>query len=472
MSGPGFHELRIGDAALADTLARVLATIRETGGRPLLVGGCVRDSLLGIPVKDLDIEVYHLPPKKLIASLDVRFRIDQVGASFGVLKIHGVPIDISIPRRESRRGQAHGEIGVNPHKDFIIDADPELGVTEATRRRDFTVNSIAWDPQTREVIDPWNGVQDLQERVLRHTSDQFSEDPLRVLRGMQFAARFELSPAPETLALCRGLSMEGLARERVFEEWQKLLLLGTKPSRGLRFLADCGWTRFFPELDALIGCAQEPEWHPEGDVWVHTLHCLDGFALERSGDKTEDLVVAFAVLCHDLGKPATTTLDGGRIRSYRHDVAGEAPTRSFLSRLTNSTDLVESVVPLVLAHLRPQELYDANAGDSAVRRLARRVQRIDRLVRVARADRMGRPPIPFDGFPAGQWLLERAHALDVASQAPSPIVMGRHLIGLGLAPGKEFKSLLDACYEAQLDSEFSDLPGGLAYLRRRLQREK
>lgn len=470
--GASRHQLRIEDAALQSTLEKVLTTIGNAGGKALLMGGCVRDSVLGLPAKDIDVEVYNLSPTQLVAALSKHFQIDHVGASFGVLKIQGAPIDISVPRRESRKPANISGAKSKPHKDFEIQAAPDLPLREATRRRDFTINSIGFDPDSGEIIDPWNGVADLRRKILRHTSEQFVEDPLRVLRGMQFAARFELTPTSETVELCRTLSIEGLARERLFDEWQKLLLRGVKPSFGLRFLADCGWIQFFPELAVLIGCAQEPEWHPEGDVWIHTLHCLDAFAAERIGDSTEDLIVGLAVLCHDLGKPATTTFEGGRIRSYGHDLAGEAPTRSFLARLTNSADLVEAVVPLVVTHLRPQELFDSNAGDSAVRRLARRVQRIDRLVRVARADRMGRPPLRFDGFPAGEWLLERARAMDIANQAPKHIVLGRHLIELGLTPGKDFKRLLDACYEAQLDSEFNDLEGGLQFVQRLLRSEE
>lgn len=469
MTTPSHHQLRVAERGLEQALLKVLQVIRAAGGRPLLVGGCVRDSLLGIPAKDIDLEVYHLQPEKLLAALARHYRVDPVGTSFGVLKLHGLPIDVSVPRREARRVPGEVARHVNPHRDFIVDAAPDLDPREASLRRDFTINAIALDSESGELIDPWSGATDLERRILRHTSEQFVEDPLRVLRGMQFAARFELTAAPQTIALCRKLSIEGLARERVYDEWRKLLLRGVKPSRGLAFLAACGWTRFFPELAALEGCVQDPGWHPEGDVWVHTLHCLDAFAAERTGDEEEDLIVGLAVLCHDLGKPSTTALLEGRIRSYGHDLAGEAPTRSFLARLSNSPDLLEAVVPLVVAHLRPQELYEAQAGDSAIRRLARRVQRIDRLVRVARADRQGRPPLPFDGFPAGDWLLERARSMEIAASAPKPIVLGRHLMELGLTPGKTFKPLLDACYEAQLDGEFLDLEGGKRFVRKRLE---
>jgi tRNA nucleotidyltransferase (CCA-adding enzyme) len=190
--------------------------------------------------------------------------------------------------------------------------------------------------------------------------------------------------------------------------------------------------------------------------------------MERTGNQDDDLVVGFGVLCHDFGKPATTKDEFGRITSRGHEPEGEAPTRRFLERLTNQEDLINEVIPLVLCHLRPRALHDANASDSAVRRLARQVKRINRLVRVARADHAGRPPKPCDGFPAGTWLLERARRLEVEDHAPTPIVMGRHLIDMGVQPGPDMGKLLEQCYEAQLDGLFSTLDEGLAYARHTL----
>jgi tRNA nucleotidyltransferase (CCA-adding enzyme) len=438
----------------------VCEAVRAAGGRALLVGGCVRDCALGLPATDLDIEVYGIPPARLTQLLSERFAVDLVGRAFQVIKIRGAPIDVSIPRSSSRGGTGA--------EAFETLSDPDLTPEEAAGRRDFTVNAIAFDPLTSDVIDPFRGLEDLAARILRHTSEKFGEDPLRVLRGMQLAARFDLDVAPETVALCRELEIGSVAWERIFEEWKKLILRGLRPSRGLVFLRACGWIRYFPELEALIGCEQDPEWHPEGDVWVHTLHCMDSFAAERSGDEREDLVVGLAVLCHDLGKPATTVqVEDDRITARRHQPAGEALTRSFLGRMTNERPLIGAVVALVGAHLAPLQLFKARSGDAAVRRLARRVGRIDRVVRVARADRAGRPPLELERFEAGDWLLERARALDVEAAAPERIVKGRHLIELGLTPGPHLRPILEACYAAQLDGEFSTLEGGLDYVRRR-----
>jgi tRNA nucleotidyltransferase (CCA-adding enzyme) len=350
-----------------------------------------------------------------------------------------------------------------------VAADPWMSIAEAARRRDFTINAMSVDLATGELEDPFGGSADLRHGLLRHTSERFAEDPLRVLRGMQLAARFDLDTTPETIELCRSIPFEGLAPERVFEEWRKLVLKGKRISRGLAFLRDTGWVRHFPELARLIDCPQDPQWHPEGDVWVHTLHVMDAFARARTGDDWEDLVVGFACLCHDLGKPATTTRESdGRIRSRGHEAAGEAPTRSFLAAMTRQTALTDEVVPLVRHHLKPRQLFDAQASDAAVRRLADKVGRIDRLARVSRADSEGRPPLPTDDRDA-DWLLERARRLELENQRPTPLVLGRHLIERGLVPGPVFGPILDRCFEAQLDGVFTDLEGGLAHLDRVLR---
>jgi tRNA nucleotidyltransferase (CCA-adding enzyme) len=438
---------------LAGPVRVICADVREAGGKALLVGGWVRDALLGIAAKDIDVEVYGVAPDRLLKVLRKRFAVDLVGRAFGVIKIRGLPIDVSLPRRESKTG-----IG---HTGFAVCSDPEMSPNDAARRRDFTINAMAFHPLDGVLVDPFHGKADLADRILRHTSAKFVEDPLRVLRGMQFAARFDLAVAPETVALCRTLELERLSRERIFDEWRKLVLQGTHPSLGLAFLRDCGWIRYFPELQALVGCEQEPEWHPEGDVWIHTLHCMDAFAAERMGDEWEDLVVGLAVLCHDFGKPATTRFERGRLRSPGHDAAGEQPTRSFLERMTNQQDLIEQVVSLVVHHLRPMQLYQAQPGDSAVRRLARKV-RIDRLARVSRADSLGRPPLAGRVTPHGEWLLERAQALQVEASAPKPILMGRHLLALGMPEGPGIGRLLEACYEAQLNGEITTLDDAIA----------
>ncbi|MGC6454995.1 MAG: CCA tRNA nucleotidyltransferase [Coraliomargaritaceae bacterium] len=437
---------------------RIAELLRAAGGRALLVGGCVRDGLLGVESKDIDIEVYDLEADRVESVLGASFRLDTVGRAFGVFIVKGYGMDVALPRRESKTGPGH--------RDFVVTGDPSMSPEEAARRRDYTINAISYDPLEGVLLDPCGGQKDLAERRLRHVSDAFGEDALRVLRGMQFVARFGLRAEADTVAICRGLNPLHLPQERIWDEWKKWLLRGVDLSGGLHFLRDCDWLQYFPELAALVGCEQDPKWHPEGDVWTHTGHCLDAFAKGRIGDDWEDLIVGLAVLCHDFGKPETSYRDEtGRIRSPRHDVLGVPVAERFLGRLTRQKAIFEEVLPLVEQHMRPLGLYRDQSGDSAIRRLAARVQRLDRLVRVAYADKCGRPPQVVDAFPEGDWLLRRAEALSIRDNAPKPIVLGRHLIELGQKPGKAFKGVLDACYEAQLDGVFGDEAGGLRYLR-------
>ncbi len=433
--------------------------IDDAGGRALLVGGCVRDSLLNMPAKDVDMEVYGLSADEIEQALQRKFRLNPVGRSFGVFIVKGFDIDIALPRRESKVGPKH--------TDFVVEGDPWMSHEEAASRRDFTINAISFDLLTDELIDPFNGANDLKSGHLRHVSDAFGEDPLRVLRGMQFIARFNLEAAPETLKLCRALTPKDLPPERLWDEWKKLILKGIHISKGLQFLRACGWLRYFPELKALVDCKQDPIWHPEGDVWTHTCHCMDAFARNRINQEWEDLIVGLAVLCHDMGKPVSTFIDSetGRIRSPRHDIRGVPIARVFLERMTRQKKIFEEVLPLVEHHMRPLDLYKNRAGDNALRRLATRVKRVDRLVRVSHADKSGRPPLQIDDFPEGKWLLKKATELAIQDSAPKALILGRHLIELGLQPGPHFSDILRRCYEAQLEGEFNDIESGQAYLK-------
>lgn len=420
-----------------------------------MVGGVVRDLSLGLTAGDVDLEVFGLPAADLHTALAAEFELNLVGQSFGILKLRGWPIDVGLPRREAKIGLGH--------KGFEVHSDPQMPLRDAAARRDFTLNAVYFDPLTGDVEDPFDGLKDLAKGQLRHTSPAFSEDPLRVLRGMQLAARFDLEVVPETVAICRNIEPEALTSERIFGEWTKLITLGRVPSRGLAFLKDCGWLQYYPELAALPGVPQDPKWHPEGDVWVHTLHCLDAFAAEKTGHPWEDLVVGLAVLCHDLGKPATTTDDDGVIRSLGHEQRGVDLAGEFLGRMTNHRKLLAEVKPLVAEHMRPSTLFKAKASDAAIRRLAARVGRIDRLVRVARADVLGRPPLAATDYPAGDWLLEGARRLEIENHPPEPLVQGRHLKALGQRPGPEFGAILQKCYEAQLEGKFTSVEVGVRY---------
>ena len=441
----------------SEVVIDVARRVKSAGGRALLVGGCVRDSLLRRTPKDFDIEVYGLAPDRLKSILSEGYTLDLVGASFGVLKLHGHDVDVAIPRRETKLGLGH--------KAFEMEYDPSLSVPEAAARRDFTINAIYRDPLTEELIDPYNGCVDLERRLLRHVSEHFTEDPLRVLRGMQFVARFGLRAWSGTVGLCRRMTPEGLPRERQFEEWSKLITQGVSISAGLNFLKRVEWVKYYPELAALINCRQDPEWHPEGDVWKHTCYCLDAFAEERTGK--DDLIVGLAVLCHDFGKPLTTFFDKTRrrFRSLGHDEKGVEPTLTFLRRLTNDERILREVPSLVQCHMRPFAMWKSHAGETAVRRLAAQVGGVEKIIRVAAADDAGRPPFPRTPE-ALEWLAAEAERLKVKDAAPKPLIQGRHLIALGMEPGVSFGRVLKVCYEAQLDGKITSLEQGLAILRR------
>ena len=457
------RRVQLADGAAGAAVEWIARSVREIGGRALLVGGCVRDAYLGGSAKDADLEAFGVEPARLTAALESRFAIDLVGQAFCVVKIKGLPLDVSVPRRESKSGLGH--------KGFTAEADPSLTFEEAAHRRDFTMNAMGFDPLSGEWLDPYGGRGDLDRRRLRHVSNRFAEDPLRVLRGVQFAARFRLKADPKTAALCRTMTMEGLAKERVFDEWKKLLLLGEKPSLGLEFLRQTGWTGYFPELEALIGTPQDPEWHPEGDVWTHTLHCMDAYAEDRIGDEREDLVVGLGTLCHDIGKPATTVFERGRWRSPGHDTAGEPLTRRFVRRLSNQKGLAKEAAALTRWHMAPMQI-GPDSSDAAVRRLSRRVGRLDRLLRVCAADMNGRPPLPKTGREALSWLERRAAELDALDSRPKPILMGRHALQeLGMEPGPAVGEVLREAYEAQLDGAFDTLEAGIEWLHAREREE-
>lgn len=449
---------------LPPTLARVLA---ETPAlrRAYLVGGCVRDALLGRPLKDFDIEVFGTGYDALLGALEPSGRTGLVGRSFGVVKLtlpDGLVADFSVPRRDSKTAPGH--------KGFVVTLEPDITPREAAARRDFTINALMYDPRAGEVLDFFGGRADLQGRVLRHTGPAFVEDPLRVLRGMQFAARFDLTPAPETVALCRTMrgSLAELAKERVRDEWFKWAGRAEKPSAGLRFLADAGWLEDFPELAALRGTPQDPEWHPEGDVWTHTLHGLD--ALVRlpewqGAGEADRIVLSLAVLLHDVGKPVTTQREerGGvwRIVSPRHEELGAEIAERFLARVDAPQAVRERVPPLVRGHMARFEA----PTDRAVRRLARRVvpETIERLCVVMTADAMGRPPLPAVEPVGVRALRAKAESLQLREAAPQPILLGRHLLERGLPPGPDLGRVLREAFETQLEGAFHDLAGALAW---------
>jgi tRNA nucleotidyltransferase (CCA-adding enzyme) len=442
----------------------VARAVREAGGRALIVGGWVRDRLLGRDAKDIDLEVYGLEADALKALLARFGSVNTVGESFTVFKV--AELDVSLPRRESKVGRGH--------KGFEVVGDPTMSVEEAARRRDFTINAIAFDPLTGEYLDPFGGRADLETRVLRVVDPAtFGDDSLRVLRAMQFAARFDCTLDPATAAICAAIPLDDLPAERVWGEVEKLLLRGVRPSIGLTIGRTLGVvSRLWPELHALIDCPQEPDWHPEGDVWIHTLMVVDEARTRIADlDHARQVTVMAGALVHDLGKPSTTAFEDGRIRSKGHEAAGVAPATALLDRLNIHTldgfDVRRHILGIVAYHLAPGMWSKAPTpvGDGAFRRLAAKVD-LELLARVADADCHGRGG-SFDCSATG-WFLDRARALGVQHEAPKPLLMGRHLLELGVKAGPQMGVLLKEVYEQQLDGLVTTIDEAIAMAKQRL----
>ena len=448
-------------AAPFDLALAVAHAARARGGRALVVGGFVRDRLLGRPSKDLDLEVFGVPEAELAPMLAAIGRVEPVGRAFPVYKLG--PIDVALPRRESKSGRGHTA--------FTVQGDPHMSFEDAARRRDFTMNAISWDPLTDDYVDPFHGRSDLAARRLKVVDPRtFADDSLRVLRALQFAARFAATLDDEAAAICRAIPLDDLPAERLWGEFEKLLLVAERPSIGFALARTLGVVeQLLPEMVPLYDCPQDAEWHPEGDVWTHTLMVIDE-ARRRNADldRARLATVMLGAVCHDLGKPATTAMIDGRWRSPGHEAAGVAPATRILDRLNINTidgyDVRAQVLAITAEHLRPSAFYKAKdtVRDGAFRRLAQRAD-LELLVRFGRADCHGRGGT-FD-CSAMDWFLERARALGVEHAPPAPLLLGRHLLALGVTPGPRMGEILRAIYDKQLDGAVTTVDEAVAEAR-------
>jgi len=432
-------------------LEDILTDLKSIGILPILVGGCVRDHLLNISSKDFDIELYNTSSLSSVEKCLKNYgNVKEVGKSFGVLLLSTpqYSFDFALARKENKIEDGH--------KGFEVITSSSLTYEEAALRRDFTINSIGYNFFEKKFLDPYRGIADLKNKIIKHIKDEtFVEDPLRVYRAIQFASRFDFEIDPNTKKLCKNMvkteEFITLPKERVFEELKKLFLKSSKPSKGMSILKEFRILKYFPELEVLVGCIQDEEYHPEGDVWVHTLMTLDEMVKLKTGDEYRDLYLFYALLCHDLGKPFCTKEIDGKITSHKHEALGVEPTQTFLNRITNEKRFIEKVIPLVKNHLAPFQLYKAESSTKAVKRLSLRCN-IEDLCIVCLADCKGRTiPDKKKCDDAISWVLEKAREMNISEEGLKPLIQGRDLINLGLKPSKEFKDILDFALNLQID---------------------
>ena len=441
-------------------LARAIAEAVNThGGVCYFVGGYVRDSLMGSESKDIDMEVHGVSPDMLTDILSRFGKVISIGASFGIYNIKGYSLDIAMPRKETARGVGH--------RDFDVFVDPFIGTKKAAERRDFTINALMQNVLTGEIVDHFDGKGDIEKGIIRHVNDvSFAEDPLRVLRAAQFAARFDFVIAEETVALCSKMDLTALSKERIETELEKALLKADKPSvffENLRKMNQLDY--WFKELKDIIGVQQNPQFHAEGDVWTHTMMVLDEAAKYR--DKAENPKgFMLAALCHDYGKAICTEVVDGRIRSIGHETKGLPLVETFLNRITSETKLINYVLNLCALHMKPNALAGMNARVKSTNKMFDQAQDPTALVYMAMVDNYGR--IMANGIiPHEDFLFERLEIFnDIMSK---PYVQGRDLIEAGVEPSEKFSDYLDYAHKLRLAGvdKNAALKQTLAYIRKR-----
>ena len=423
-----------------ETAKKIAALVAELGGKTYYVGGTVRDGLLGIENKDVDIEVHGITPAQLENILDSVGEKLKIGASFGIYGLRGCDIDIAMPRIEQATGRGH--------RDFEVFVDPFLGAQKAALRRDFTINALMKDVLTGEITDCFGGIDDLKNGILRHVNDKtFVEDPLRALRACQFAARFNFKIAPGTLDIIKTMNLDALARERVLAELKKALLKAERPSIFFNCLRDaCQLGFWFPELESLIGLEQPPIWHPEGDVYSHTMLVLDAAAkLKNKAQNPTGFMLG--ALCHDFGKAVTQKTENGKITFYSHETEGLPLIESFLRRLTDETDLIKYTLNLCELHMRPNQLAAFNSSQKALNKLFYACEDPAALVMLAKADALGCGSREINPK-MQEYLINGLNAYNEIMAKPH--VTGADLVAAGLAPGTYFSGLLDYATKLRL----------------------
>jgi tRNA nucleotidyltransferase (CCA-adding enzyme) len=446
----------------------IVEAIAQNNGRALIVGGAVRDMVMNLPIKDIDIEVYGLTEEQLEAILKQFGHVSLVGKSFGVLRIYGLDVDWSLPRADSA--------GRKP----IVTIDPSMSVEMAAKRRDLTMNAISFDLLTQELIDPWGGVQDIHNKILKTPDKEFFvQDPLRFYRVMQFISRFEMMPDEELTSICKEMDIAHISRERIEEEFRKLLLLSKRPSLGIRWLKEIGRLReILPELADTIGIKQEPKWHPEGDVFEHSMQALDAAAIvvQKYDNEFDKLVMLYAALCHDLGKVTTSRMIDGVIKSYGHEKDSKKFARTMLKRITHNGDLIDAVSSLVLYHMMPLQFTKNKAKTAAYQRLANKLSlhvNMDMLIDLCISDKRGRngeshQPLTTD-FPDVKEFKEKTEQASVLYHGVEPLLKGSDVIDI-VPAGPAMGKLLHDAYELQIAKGIKDKASLKEYLIKKIRK--
>ncbi len=436
-------------------VAQITHALAAVGGRVLLVGGAVRDLLLGKDIKDLDIEVHGLPLPQLEVVLKNFGPVRLVGKQFGVLRIDYLNVDWSIPRSD----------GDGRKPEVLL--DPFMPVREAFLRRDLTINAMGIDLVTFELLDPFDGQKDLVLGILRAPDPTlFLEDPLRFFRVMQFVGRFEMYPDTELQKVCASMDISTVSHERIYQEFEKLFLQSARPSLAIQWLHDVGRLQeILPQLFAVIGVPQEPDWHPEGDVFEHTKQAIDSAAFLSLSleDAEQRLILIIAALCHDLGKVISTKVIDGRIRALGHDVEGVPLAAQLLGKITNKQLVKDTVLKLVRYHMMPGQLIKNKAGDAAYKRLAKKLApqtNCATLALLARADKSGRNPQkngPFQNYPLPDIdaFIERVTHCGVLTQPEPPVLSGKDLLNV-MDPGVAMGKCLEEAYVFQIEKGITD----------------
>ena len=454
-------------------LTHALQTLSKRG-KPYLVGGSVRDLLLGKEIQDFDIEVYGISSDDLSSILtnELGAKGEQVGKQFGVFKVGD--FDISLPRRETKTGDKHTDFNVTP--------DPHLELQEAAKRRDFTINALMYDPNEDKILDFFGGQDDLNNGIIRHINDEtFIEDPLRVYRAAQFAARFGFDIADKTKELAASMDLSSLPPERVNGEFKKLFLKSDTPSIGIQALDDMNVLgRYYPEIAALKHTSQRDDYHAEGNVYIHTKMVIDRAAevIKRFPDVKDKTIIMFAALAHDFGKPATTKIsDQGVPVQPGHEQAGVEPTQEFLDKLTNESDIVDNVLFIVENHLLPLEYHRSGAGDSAFRRAINKfgLKKLELLAAVSEADATGRLHKNSDGHifqPKGEeldWFRQRIQDVSTSQGITQegkivPLMTGDHLKEMGFKEGPKVGQILQDVRSQQEEGSLTSLEDAQKYV--------